>query len=90
MSLLLLTFSSSAYRVDWRTLTLGSRRVYSESMVQLNTVPWPQPVVTVRFFSFSSQPSVPACVVTLTDSVRCSTLTDLTCSSASIKRWLRR
>ncbi len=40
-----------------------------------NTVPWPQPVVTVRFFSRSRNPLTPLRVVTATESVSQSTCT---------------
>ena len=62
------------------------------SIVQLNTVPWPQPVVTVRRASFSSRSTmpVPAKVRTCTVSKSQSTSTDSTSDSRSMSRWLRR
>ena len=81
-------------RVDEETLfeLLNAVRTH-ESISAIrspNTVPWPQPVVTVRFFIFSSRPSSPWRVVMATEAVSQSTCTAAIASMDFTRRWLRR
>jgi len=55
-----------------------------------NTVPWPQPVVTVRFFIFAPRPLTPLRVVTATESVSQSTCTAAISAIERTSRWFGR
>ena len=59
-------------------------------MMRPNTVPWPQPVVTVRLESFSSQPSVPLRVVTATEFTSQSTWMETMSSMSCTSPWFLR
>ncbi len=60
-------------------MSVTSSRSLTESISSMrspNTVPWPQPVVTVRFFILSASPLSGLRVVTATESVSQSTCTE--------------
>ncbi len=60
------------------------------SMRSPNTVPWPHPVVAVRFSIFRSRSGRPSRVVTTAASTSQSTCTETISSSDFTSRWLRR
>ena len=84
------TFSSSTKRfVSVRVTSFLSLTLSISSIRSPNTVPWPQPVVTVRFSIFVSR-FLLLWVVTATEFVSQSTCTAVISSIEETSRWLRR
>ncbi|XQU68459.1 hypothetical protein OJJOAM_001190 [Cupriavidus sp. H18C1] len=79
------------YRVCWSSTASSGSRIWStSSSSEPNTVPWPQPVVTILRAVRSSMRSTPPRVVTAADSVSQSTWIAAMSSIDSTSRWLRR